>query len=108
MEELGTYLSHGAAGGCLGYGEPLSAHSSSPDSRCILCDSYITSAAEPPTGVDINGFRLPSTQETLAEKLETVVHPGCGTSLHAAAHHWQMKVRAARGSVQCLDLMLVL
>ncbi|KAF0293842.1 Zinc finger protein 782 [Amphibalanus amphitrite] len=90
MEELGTYLSHGGPAGCLGYGETISPHTS-PDSRCILCDSYITSAAEPPTGVDINGFRLPSTQETLAEKLETVVHPGCGTSLHAAAHHWQMK-----------------
>ncbi|XP_037083366.1 zinc finger protein 771-like [Pollicipes pollicipes] len=91
MEELGSYLSHGGTAGCMAYAESLSPHVSSPDSRCILCDSYITSSTEPPTGVDINGFRLPSTQETLAEKLDTVVHPGCGTSVHAAAHHWQMK-----------------
>ncbi|XP_043230782.1 zinc finger protein 628-like [Amphibalanus amphitrite] len=91
MEDLGTYLSQAGPNGCMAsYQEPLPPHAG-PDSRCILCDSYITCADEPPTGVDINGFRLPSTQETLAEKLDTVVHPGCGVSLHTAAHHWQMK-----------------
>lgn len=88
MDELGTYLSQAVTG--VTYTEPLALHAA-PDSRCILCDAYITYAPEQPTGVDIHGFRLPSTQETLAEKLESVLSPACGTSLHAAALHWQMK-----------------
>lgn len=114
MDDLGRYLSPQqpqsvqampavapvpSAAPTITYMEPMAPanaaaiNNEASDSRCILCDSYISDQADPPAGINIHGFRLSGSQETISDKLETVLRPVCaaGASLQHATALWRMK-----------------